>query len=663
MLRPLACPERASLDQPAALWLDARLRRLGREEARGRRRLGEIASVFQRRRSWLDLGFVRLGDWARERLGLSGSELEAAARVATGLRRLPRIAEAFEAGDISWTKVRLLVTVAAEATEESWLQIARRETTRRIEETIRHERDTARAGGAAEDTSAGDQKPLATSAPDGARLAAAEREVAISREENGEEVDGEARVKLRLAVPRPVRVLFRRAVELARRSLGGPTPLWHALEAIAAEASSAPAVVDLPERAGPCNGDRPERPKTTPLGEHRAGSCDDLPPGLAETLGLSDEEIRDLAPPSEGPPQTVAATDFRTLDAPPLLGGNSAPLDDPRDLDRSMRVAVAGLRHLDWKVGRLLSILFERELHRRILGYDLREDYVHEALGISTRKAQALLALDRACRRSATLGRAYRSGEISWVRALAILPVIEGAPEDTAAAWAERARQVTVRRLIEEVAWVLDRRDLGIESKTRGEPPDLGAKLEPVPLAALGEAQMRDGASTSDAALSKIQLSGPASVIALFRATLVAWTFPRERAWQGLERMLLHVLQEWRQAGRHRDPVFERHGWRCAVPACSSMRELHDHHLRFRSRGGGNEIENRAPVCLAHHQYGIHQGRVRAAGKAPGAILWELGTGDGREPFLVLRGDVYVEREPRGPETPSCRTLERKGAA
>jgi 5-methylcytosine-specific restriction endonuclease McrA len=66
------------------------------------------------------------------------------------------------------------------------------------------------------------------------------------------------------------------------------------------------------------------------------------------------------------------------------------------------------------------------------------------------------------------------------------------------------------------------------------------------------------------------------------------------------------VIADWEAEPRHHDPVFARDGWRCKVPACSARRNLHDHHLRFRSRGGGNERANRITVCAAHHLHGIH---------------------------------------------------------
>ncbi|MFN2425324.1 MAG: HNH endonuclease [Candidatus Binatia bacterium] len=99
--------------------------------------------------------------------------------------------------------------------------------------------------------------------------------------------------------------------------------------------------------------------------------------------------------------------------------------------------------------------------------------------------------------------------------------------------------------------------------------------------------------------------------------------------------MLALAMLEWLSAPRHPDPVFERDGWRCAVPACSSRRNLHDHHVVFRSHGGGNGQGNRITVCAAHHLHGLHMGRIRATGTAPRAIVWEM-------PFGRLLGDRYL---------------------
>ncbi len=113
--------------------------------------------------------------------------------------------------------------------------------------------------------------------------------------------------------------------------------------------------------------------------------------------------------------------------------------------------------------------------------------------------------------------------------------------------------------------------------------------------------------------------------------------------WQGLERLVHHVVHEWESQPRNRDPIFARDGWRCAVPACSGRRNLHDHHVIFRSRGGSNARDNRVTVCAWHHLRGVHAGVVRAWGEAPDGLAWELGVQAGRRPLLRLSsGDVYL---------------------
>jgi hypothetical protein len=75
-----------------------------------------------------------------------------------------------------------------------------------------------------------------------------------------------------------------------------------------------------------------------------------------------------------------------------------------------------------------------------------------------------------------------------------------------------------------------------------------------------------------------------------------------------------------------------------AVPACSSRRNLHDHHIVFRSRGGDNGRDNRVAVCAWHHLRGLHGGSVRATGRAPDEIRWQLGARAGGPPLLESFG-------------------------
>jgi hypothetical protein len=302
---------------------------------------------------------------------------------------------------------------------------------------------------------------------------------------------------------------------------------------------------------------------------------------------------------------------------------------DPFAVDARMGEVLRTMRRIDWQLGRLLRVFLDRRLYR-LMRFPSAARYLTERLGISARRARALVALERKTWADDTFGAAYRAGDLSWVRALTILPVVT---EPTGRAWVTRAGEVPVRRLADEVEWALTLRD----GLTPIMPPPPGLSLE------IDERQMcaRPAWEFPDA---EVTFSAPPSVVALFRTAILAFAHPRDSLVGGLEALLGHVKAEWESQPRHCDPIFARDGWRCAVPVCTARRNLHDHHLVFRSRGGGNGRENRITLCAWHHLRGIHAGRVRAAGEAPGTVSWEIGVRTGRRPLLRLVGERYVVR-------------------
>src|SRR5947199_266308 len=84
------------------------------------------------------LTLARLGDLARERLGLSARALQALARVAECLAGLAPVAAAYERGELAWTQVGLLAGVATAETAEDWVAFARGRTVRALEGMIAH---------------------------------------------------------------------------------------------------------------------------------------------------------------------------------------------------------------------------------------------------------------------------------------------------------------------------------------------------------------------------------------------------------------------------------------------------------------------------------------------------------------------------------------------
>jgi hypothetical protein len=109
---------------------------------------------------------------------------------------------------------------------------------------------------------------------------------------------------------------------------------------------------------------------------------------------------------------------------------------------------------------------------------------------------------------------------------------------------------------------------------------------------------------------------------AMLECALLAWTLRDPRA-------------------RRTDPVMERESYRCAVPGCTSRRNLHDHHLRFRSAGGSDDPGNRVALCAFHHQRCLHVGFMRIRGRAPDGLVFELGLRPGASPLARYRsGDI-----------------------
>lgn len=106
---------------------------------------------------------------------------------------------------------------------------------------------------------------------------------------------------------------------------------------------------------------------------------------------------------------------------------------------------------------------------------------------------------------------------------------------------------------------------------------------------------------------------------------------------EALGAMLDYVFSCWGVGDRvpadHR--VFERDGWRCKVPGCTSMQNLHSHHIQFRSAGGSDDPANRVTLCAFHHLRGVHAERIRCTGTAPDGLTWQLGIRRGKEPLAT----------------------------
>ena len=87
-----------------------------------------------KRRGWYkDVAYPRVEDFAWVELEIPAGKAKDLVALAEKLEGLPRIAEAFAAGEIDWTKARTIARVATAADEDAWLYEARSSTNRGLE--------------------------------------------------------------------------------------------------------------------------------------------------------------------------------------------------------------------------------------------------------------------------------------------------------------------------------------------------------------------------------------------------------------------------------------------------------------------------------------------------------------------------------------------------
>src|SRR5687768_4968400 len=153
---------------------------------------------------------------------------------------------------------------------------------------------------------------------------------------------------------------------------------------------------------------------------------------------------------------------------------------DAFELDDRFRRAAAMEQQLEARVGPLLARMWTRWLHRA-LGYRTREAYARERLGMDPSRARALVRLERAAMQSEPFARAYRAGALSGLKAGLLVPLVSVDPLGRfREEWIAWAKQVTVRRLREDVDWALTLEDTDPAEfrRTGGLPEDreIGAK-------------------------------------------------------------------------------------------------------------------------------------------------------------------------------------------
>ena len=96
-----------------------------------------LLAEFDRREGWAQHGIASCAHWLSWQCGIGPVAAREKVRVARALTSLPKIAEAFSEGRLSYSKVRALTRVATAETEDTLLSIALNGTAAHVERTVR----------------------------------------------------------------------------------------------------------------------------------------------------------------------------------------------------------------------------------------------------------------------------------------------------------------------------------------------------------------------------------------------------------------------------------------------------------------------------------------------------------------------------------------------
>ena len=96
-----------------------------------------LLAEFDRREGWAQHGVASCAHWLNWQCGISAGAAREKVRVARALTSLPKIAQAFGEGRLSYSKVRAVTRVATVETEDSLLNIALHGTAAHVERTVK----------------------------------------------------------------------------------------------------------------------------------------------------------------------------------------------------------------------------------------------------------------------------------------------------------------------------------------------------------------------------------------------------------------------------------------------------------------------------------------------------------------------------------------------
>ena len=126
----------SKLERLSPTKLDKTSRRIRGDMADAEWKMGLCLLALKRSGAFRKLGFGTLSAYAERVLQLSGRKVGALLGAAEALEHLPLMSEAFRAGKVCWSKVRVMHGLATPETEAAWLEFARAHTSVEVERKV-----------------------------------------------------------------------------------------------------------------------------------------------------------------------------------------------------------------------------------------------------------------------------------------------------------------------------------------------------------------------------------------------------------------------------------------------------------------------------------------------------------------------------------------------
>ena len=134
---PMAEERRDVRRSEAGVLLDGVLATRARRKGAYDVAIGEYLAAMSVGARTLTFGYVSIGDYARERLGLNARTAQKQAKLARDLRERPALREAVWSGEVSPCKARIVMSLARGDAEASWVERAKTDTARGLAAAVK----------------------------------------------------------------------------------------------------------------------------------------------------------------------------------------------------------------------------------------------------------------------------------------------------------------------------------------------------------------------------------------------------------------------------------------------------------------------------------------------------------------------------------------------